>query len=548
MNDESRSGLSFILRSLPILISFLLGDYVLFRLLPGVDTGADRTVRYAPILVFSVLLFLVGAVLSWRSIRGALSPVAQPTADRPPGQRLSRWYVGLLVVAAAGSTFFAYLVGKALVFRLDHESVWKDTVTYAAVAEAPLSSSEFWAGQRSFTLPLVYKALDIDQTSLRLLSRMRSISGYQFILGVMSWTTLAIATASMMRTRALQLLGFGVILAFAMTLDVSLWDRVLLSESSATSLLALLVSLGLFGVKYGDRLGPRGRWWQIPYWLGFGILSVLYSFTRDTNAYFLAACGVLIVATMAIRGVRRHPSAPAWIAFSVFLLAIFYVQTKNADRGERWEFPYFNILHMRILPVQAARSYFEAAGMPTDPATTKILQLNRRPFFQALETNPSAQPLIEWVKAEGRKTYFGYLLSRPAETFMQPISRARNLISPVSTEYRADDFSVPIWLRLFSSVVFPLPLIIVLGWLGIVIVAACLIGRNGGMRPVWLVPAMLLATALPLMYVVWYGDAIEVERHAFQISLQVRLGLWIITVLLADAWLARWMIASARPD
>jgi hypothetical protein len=49
-----------------------------------------------------------------------------------------------------------------------------------------------------------------------------------------------------------------------------------------------------------------------------------------------------------------------------------------------------------------------------------------------------------------------------------------------------------------------------------------------------------------MMYVVWYGDAIEVERHAFQISLQVRLGLWMLTVLLADALLAPSTPSSAQ--
>jgi hypothetical protein len=504
--------------------------------------------RYAPILAFIGLLFLVGLGMSWRAMRAWLFSVSGPQEGGASASVLITWYSAFLVAALTGSMFFAYLVGKTLVFRLDHESLWKDTVTYAAVAEAPPSSSEFWSGQRSFTLPLVYKALDVDQVSVRLLSRMRRISAFQFILGVLSWTTLAIAIGSLMKTRVMKLLGFGVTLAFAMTLDVSLWDRVLLSESTATSFLALLVSLGLFGVKVRARLGPHGSWWQIPYWVGFGVLCVLYSFTRDTNAYFLAGCGGVILAGMAIREVRRHPSAPAWIAFSVFLLGIFYVQTKNADQGERWVFPYFNVLHMRILPDQVAREYYEAAGMPTDPATSRILQLARRPFFQALDADASALPLIEWVKTKGRKTYFGYLLSHPIETFLQPINRARNLISPVSTEYRADDYSVPIWLRLLSQVFFPLPLAIVLGWLGAVIIAAYLAGRSHAARPAWFVPALLLLTAFPMMYVVWYGDAIEVERHAFQISLQIRLGLWLMTILLADGWLARVSPRLNRSD
>jgi hypothetical protein len=546
MPHERSSDRSTILRSFPILISLLLGDFVLFRLLPGVDTGAGRTLRYAPLLGLSAGLFVLGIVLSHRSIRDLGSSGPAPEAGTPPASALSRMYLGILVAGLAGSVFFAYLVGKVLVFRLDHESVWKDTVTYAAVAEAPISSSKFWAGQRSFTLPLIYKALDVDQTSLAVLSKTRLVGAFQFILGVLSWTTLAVVVAGIIKNRVLKLVGFGVILAFAMTLDVSLWDRVLLSESIATSLLALIVSFALLGVRFRDRLGPHGSWWQSLYWLGFVILIILYSFTRDTNAYFLAACAVVILASMAFRQVRGHVSAPAWILFSIFLLALSFVQSNNADQGGRWVSPYYDVLQMRIFPDAVSRSYFQAAGMPADGATTAILLLGRRGFFRALESNPAAQPLTAWVQAQGRSTYMRYLLSHPVETFMGPMNRARNLVSPVSTEYRADDYSIPVWLTIFSRFFFPLPLGIVLAWVGAIIVALYLTGRRRKPRAEWSVPAILLLTAVPLMYVVWYGDAIEVERHAFQISLQIRLGLWMLTVFLADAWLATRLTPSAE--
>ena len=539
MPDETGPDRSTLLRSLPILISIVIGDYVIFRLLPGVDTSAQRSLRYAPLLGISVVLFLLGLALSWRPSRKQPAPTPILFATSTTSRTLIRLYAGVLVFGVAASLFFAYLVGKALVFRLDHESVWKDTVTYAAGAEVPLSSTEFWAGERSFTLPLLYKLLDVDQASLSRQSRMRRISSFQFILGVLSWSTLAVVTGRLIKSRWLNILGFGVILALGLTLDVSLWDRILLTESASTSLLVLLVSLALLGLKYRDTLGRHGAWWKIPYWIGIGGLCVLYSFTRDTNAYFLAACALAILVGMAFRRLRRHPSSAPWIFFSIFLLALFFVQSKTADQGRRWVLPYFNILHMRIFPDETARSFFQAAGMPADDVTFNILKLDRRPFFQSLEYNFGAQPLIDWVEAKGKGTYLRYLLSQPVATFMQPINRARNLISPLSTEYRADDYSVPIWLSLFSRVFFPLPLAIVFGWLGSVIVVTCLLGRVQSLRTEWIVPALLLLTAFPMVFVVWYGDAIEVERHAFQISVQVRLALWMLTVFLADAWLVR---------
>ncbi len=539
MPDEGGRGRSTILRSLPILLSLLLGDYVLFRLLPGVDTGANRTLRYAPILGLSAVLFLLGLVLTLRSNRGDAVSVSAAPVDSRAASGLSRLYAGFLVAGVAGSLLFAYLVGKLLVFRLDHESFWKDTSTYVAVAAGPLSSSDFWAGQRPFTLPLLYKILRADRPQFGHSGGLQRISSFQFILDVFSWTMLAIVTASLMHTKATKFLGFGVILALAMTLDVSFWDKVLLSESLASSLLILLVSLGLLGVKFRDRLGVHGSRWQILYWIGIGVLCVLYSFTRDANAYFLAACALAIVAAMTLQKVRRHSSAAAWIVFSVFLLLILLVELRTADHGRRWTVPYFNILRRRIYPDEHARDFFESAGLPADPATSRILQLANGPFVQALEFNLAARPLIDWVEADGRVTYFRYLISQPVATFVQPIGRIGSLISPSSTTYRAADYSVPIWLRLLSRLFFPLPLVVMLGWCGMVVVATYLLVRLHGLRPEWAVPGLLLLTAFPMMYVVWYGDAIEVERHAFQISVQVRLGLWLMTAFLADAWLGR---------
>jgi hypothetical protein len=538
MPDRSGLGPSTITRSLLILISLLLTDYVLFRLLPGVDTGANRTLRYAPILGLSVVLFLLGLALTLRSDRAASVSASTMPADWRASPALSKVFASILVVGVASSVFFAYLVGKALVFRLDHESFWKDTVTYAAVAEAPLSSSDFWAGQRSFTVPLIYKFLDANQATVHRLSRMRRISGFQLILGILCWTSLAAATAGLVKSRMLKPVGFAVVLALGLTLDVSMWDRVLLTESTSTSLLVLIVALALVGLKNRNYLGRHGAWWQIPFWMLVCVLCVLYSFTRDTNAYFLAACGLAILAGMMVPRIRRHPSAIACGAFSIFLLSLFLVQSMTANKGDRWVLPYFNILHTRVFPDADAREFFQAAGMPADSATAGILRLDQYPFLQALKYNFGAQPLIDWVNTDGKATYARYLLSRPVETLVQPFRRARNLVSPVSTEYRADDYSVPVWLHLLSRVFFPLPLTIVLVWSGIVVLAAYLTGRRRGTRSEWIVPALLLLTALPMMYVVWYGDAVEVERHAFQISLQIRLGLWLMTVLLADAWLA----------
>jgi hypothetical protein len=545
MPDETGSAGSGWLRSLPMLISILIADYVLFRLIPGVDTGGGRTLRYAPLLALSAVLFLLGLALRWRSMQAKID--ANPASVQRPAasEFTSRMYAGLLVAGVAGTIFLAYLVGKLLVFRLDHETVWKDTLTYAAQAEAPLWASQFWAGERSFTLPLFYKLLDIDRAALNQTSRLRQLSGFQLIFGVLSWTILAAVTGRLIKTRWLNLLGFGVILALGLTLDVSLWDRIPLSESVSTSLLILLLSLALLGLKYRHRLGRGGAWWQIPFWIVFVVLCVLYSFTRDTNAFFLFGCGLVILLAVLVQRIRGHGIASAWIVLSILLISLFAVQSATANRGNRWVLPYLNVLHIRIFPDESAREFYQAAGMPADDLTVRILTRNRPRFLQELAFNFAAKPLVDWVETRGRATYLRYLFSRPVDTFMQPIRQARKLISPLSTEYRTDKLSVPVWLNLLSRVFFPLPLGILLAWMGAVAILTYRSATVSGVRPEWLVPGLMLITALPMMYVVWYGDAIEVERHAFQISLQVRLALWIMSVFLADAWLVKTTSSSS---
>jgi hypothetical protein len=50
--------------------------------------------------------------------------------------------------------------------------------------------------------------------------------------------------------------------------------------------------------------------------------------------------------------------------------------------------------------------------------------------------------------------------------------------------------------------------------------------------------------------VVWHGDPMEIERHALQIAIQIRLMLWLVLLLAVDHWLqplgARFKRRSAR--
>ena len=51
---------------------------------------------------------------------------------------------------------------------------------------------------------------------------------------------------------------------------------------------------------------------------------------------------------------------------------------------------------------------------------------------------------------------------------------------------------------------------------------------------IWIVSLILLFSLPPLMFLVWYADAIEISRHAQQIDLQLRIGLVLTFIMTLD--------------
>jgi membrane protein implicated in regulation of membrane protease activity len=61
-----------------------------------------------------------------------------------------------------------------------------------------------------------------------------------------------------------------------------------------------------------------------------------------------------------------------------------------------------------------------------------------------------------------------------------------------------------------------------------------------------LIPLLLILAAYPVMFVVWNWDAVEVERHATQIGIQVRLALWMGSVFVVDFLWARFFQPKSK--
>ena len=117
-----------------------------------------------------------------------------------------------------------------------HDHTYGDSTGYHAAARLPLFSVEFWAGLRSFTIPLFWKLLGNNEGLT---------TGVQFVISVVCWLVLAWAVAGLSSVRTVQWLAYVLVLGLSLTAPVAQWDRTLLSETLSFSLFVLLVALAI---------------------------------------------------------------------------------------------------------------------------------------------------------------------------------------------------------------------------------------------------------------------------------------------------------------
>ncbi len=137
-----------------------------------------------------------------------------------------RW-LAPAVALAGWCAFTWYLVAQALG---GPAIIWSDSTAYRAVASKPLLSVAFWAGPRPPLSPLLIKIVG-------------SSAGYpvaQAVIGALAWGALAWTVGRLVAPGWQRVVAVWVILAFASSLPITLWNRSVLSESLAMSTLALV--------------------------------------------------------------------------------------------------------------------------------------------------------------------------------------------------------------------------------------------------------------------------------------------------------------------
>jgi hypothetical protein len=351
----------------------------------------------------------------------------------------------------------------------------------------------------------------------------------QVLFSVVCWGLLAFFVSRLMRSRWLSVLAFGSVLFFSLSGMIAQWDFMVLSESISLSLLALFAAAWLW---YLER--PSGK-------RSLALLAVgfLFVFSREVNGYLVLA---LSAALLLVAWWKKRK----WLVpLASGLLAVFIAAQPLAGAGERWVFPFLNVLTQRILPDAEKVNFFASRGMPVNP---ELLSLsggwaNSQDF--ALYNSNALRDFQNWLYSYGKTDYYDYLLSHPV-TWLDPLTNAQRMLGDATVWQAPPAYTpvLPAWLE--QLVFFPYT------WL-LILVAAALAGWliavvRRRSSPAWIVPLGMLALVYPHLWVVWNGDAMEIGRHAVGVSTQLRLSLLLLLLLTLDAFATRAPAAVPREE
>ena len=110
---------------------------------------------------------------------------------------------------------------------------WNDSADFLASARTGLFSLERWAGLRTAAAPLVLSLARFEPGTY---------VTWQAAVAVVCWAALATSLWTVMGEGRARWVGALAVVAFACTVPVTMWERSVLSESLATSTLALVLA------------------------------------------------------------------------------------------------------------------------------------------------------------------------------------------------------------------------------------------------------------------------------------------------------------------
>ena len=391
-----------------------------------------------------------------------------------------------------------------------------DTPAYVRVSGEAFLSKEFWANARPPVFPMLLKFYDADKIK---------VAAFQAAFSIFAWGILALFLAYSLKG-VLRPVGFGLILALSLERHIAGWDVVMLTESLSISLLALFLAAWLWLLRYWS-------WGKV---IVLGVIAFLWGFTRDTNGWILLMiAGLVLVSVFFFRAHKRYLA----VAF-VFAL-VFLLSNLSANAGQRWVFPFQNVLAQRILTDQDALAFFADCDMPVTPELLKLAGGFANSEDRAFYTDPDLGSYRAWMYADGKSCYMRWLFSRPLTSLREPWTDFAWLLAFDDVTFFYPQRYEPLLPWYAERILYPQDAMLWL-WGSTTLVALVAVWKEAWKaNATWVVFIGLCLLIYPHLFIVWHGDVMGTHRHALMVSLQFVLSFWLLGFLAAE-----WILDFVR--
>ncbi|MGB8980826.1 MAG: hypothetical protein WCC12_03035, partial [Anaerolineales bacterium] len=272
------------------------------------------------------------------------------------------------------------------------------------------------------------------------------------------------------------------------------------------------------------------------------VVALLWTFARDTNAWVVLMIALFLLVLLGLRVIDRE-----YLLLGSAFLILFLLSNLSADLGDRWVFPFQNVLGRRILPDARAVNFFTGCGMPMSPELMQLSGGYANNSDRAFYEDPALQAYRLWLHQAGKACYMKWLLSDPLESMQAPLTEFDALIGMQNIQpfLFSKRFS-PILPARLEAMLFPrhqLVLVLVVLWAAALIAILTRVWRQ---NKAWWVAIGLSVLIFPHYFITWHGDVMGIYRHVVSASVQFYLGMWLLILLALDQVLSFRTIQAGR--
>ena len=369
-----------------------------------------------------------------------------------------------------------------------------DPYDYLQQSHESLSSKEFYFPTkrvnfypRPFTVPLLYKVANSDpETIIQLQKFFHALSTF-FLCSVL------LLFFKKEHSKYVFLFLWYLLMSWWNILG---WTHTLISESLSISFMFLWIAS--FLLLFYKR--------TVFYIILHIIITIFFSFTRDTWPYIL----VLFYGIFAIIAIKwERKILVSVISLLIISCAVFVIQQKSAQIGQRYRLPIMNNIVFRILPNEEYTVWFANKGMPCiDQLKKQYSNLDDKQKIYPLYNDSTYSAFSDWVIKDGKSTYTKFLFTHPAK-FLLIGEKSKDLkrIFAYNIGYTGNIKGYS-WISQYIFPLFNTITILILNGLLIFLFVK-------EKRLIWLFPSVTIIIFIANAFLLYIADSLEVERHLF---------------------------------